>query len=128
MVKNTYLASIGLLIGISLLASSIPIGNTMDAKMDITLTFPVLASTAQLTSAQTTLTQHTLYSLPDIGGILTTGTLKIKVEGGGQTASRTVGTLTRSDQEVYHIPTTTHSLIITLYENDIQIDQKVVSI
>lgn len=130
--KAKELALIGILIGISLISLSVPIGDNLDVTCVPVISLPLpsltdLAPSPQISYIDTCLINpHTLYHLPDIAGMVTSGDLKLTASGGGVTEQKSLGSIWRSTDNKFtitlpNVPPSTTKVTFTLYENNKQI-------
>lgn len=125
--KLKELALIGILIGISLISLSVPIGDNLDITCVPIISFPTLDASPKISNIDSCIVNpHTLYHLPDLAGIITSGDLKLTASGGGVTTQKTIGSVWRTTDNKFiitlpNVPPSTTKIIFTLYENNKQI-------
>lgn len=118
---------IGLLIGISLISLSLPIGSNLDVTCVPVISFPTLDASPKISYIDScSINPHTLYHLPDLAGIVTSGDLKLTAFGGGITTQKTIGSVWRTTDNKFtitlpNVPPSTTTIKFTLYENNKEI-------
>lgn len=122
--KVKELALIGILIGISLISLSLPIGDNLDITCAPVISFPTLDASPKISYIDSCIINpHTLYHLPDLAGIVTSGDLKLTASGGGVSVTKTLGSVWRTTDNKFTItlpnvlPSTT-KITFNLYEDN----------
>ena len=139
--KPNIYAIIGIVIGIIIIASTIPISKNIDIVTTVSISYPLILSDPKIIDVNTKITANTLFHLPDISSasiLPSKSDVKIKVIGGGVTATKSVGTLYRGEGTVTENPTykivlpgvhpSTNVIIVELYSGDTKLDSKEVKL
>ncbi len=138
--KSNIYAIIGIIIGLIIILTTIPISKNIDIVTTVSISYPLIWSDPKIVDVNTKITANTLFHLPDISSasILSKSDVKIKVIGGGVTATKSVGTLYRGEGTVTDNPTykivlpgvhpSTNVITIELWSGDTKLDSKEVKL
>ena len=138
--KSSLYAIIGIFIGLIIVASTIPVSKNIDIISDVSISYPLIWSDPKIVQVDTQITSHTLFKLPQLStaSIISKSNVKIKVIGGGVTATKSVGTLYRGEGTITDNPTykivlsgvhpSTNVITVELWSGDTKLDSKEVQL
>lgn len=126
---------IGIIIGLIVVSATIPINKNIDIVTDVSINYPLIWSDPKITDVNTKITAHTWYHLPALStaGIVSEPDVKIKVLGSGKSATKSIGTLYRTEELTYTITLadvrpTTNTITVELYSGSTKLDSKEVKL
>lgn len=128
-------AVIGIIIGLIIMISTVPISKNIDIVTTVGVEFPYLTgliSNPKITSVDTEITANTLAHLPSLttAGLVSSDKIKIKIIGGGKEVSKTTS-LGTSDEYKIVLPgvhPSTNTITIELYYENERVDSKEVKL
>ncbi len=137
---NQLYAIIGIVIGLIIIAMTVPISKNIDIVADVSINYPLIWSDPKITDVNTQITSNILFHLPDISSasIVSKSDVKIKVIGGGVIATKSVGTLYRGEGTITDNPSytivlpgvhpSTNVITVELWSGDTKLDSKEVQL